>query len=332
MMDIEKDQSSIRVKIRRDNATAYEEGDLDPTPYGNGRYYSGKPIQVEYQTVCNNSLSMTGKVFDKIGKVVDKIDTVDDVAREWINKQTEDWPINLNLPDGTISALLAIAAVAIVTLTIRLIFTAIDGFAPTPPPTGAFQGKVIGLWEGVKSGYAKVLGIAQDKIKIITGRRSEDGSLQITNANAGESYQMLQTLSTTSGATITTMIVSQLQAGNYNGAMPTMVTTTVASVTDGGSSGDSNESDNMMILIAVVIAAVCLLLALLVIGGLVFLWKRTKQPVQNQEQATPHEITMGSVGVSMNPMHAAATKPLEETTLMIATAKSCDATAKSCDD
>ena len=103
---------------------------------------------------------------------------------------------------------------------------------------------------------------------------------------------------------MTTMIVQQLQAANYTGPMPTMITTVVQSIT-ANDSGNSSESDNTMILVAVVVAVVCLLLALLVIGALVYLWKRNKQPAQpSGEPATPHQITMGSVGAVMNPMHA----------------------------
>merc|ERR1711998_51096 len=103
-----KDHNNIRVKIWRDNATSYGKENTALTPYGsieNGRFYSGKPIQVEYHDTCATVLEGWEAFEDKLGKVVDKIDKADDVVREWLNEQTGG---RVNLPDGFVGKLLAI--------------------------------------------------------------------------------------------------------------------------------------------------------------------------------------------------------------------------------
>merc|ERR1711998_567897 len=219
------------------------------------------------------------------------------------------------IPDWAIKALLAITSAVVIAVLVSVAFGSGDsdsGGSATNAPTSAPTTQLEGIWSALKSTIATLTGLAADSISAIAGRRSDSTVLQINAANPAEAYNVIQVLSSTSGTTITTMLVQQLNASNYTGPMPTMITTVIQQVT-AAESGSSGSSDDMMILIAVMVATVVLLLAVLVVGALVYMWKRSQQPAtQTQEQATPHEIAMGNVGVIMNPMHSPQVKGAQE--------------------
>lgn len=93
------------------------------------------------------------------------------------------------------------------------------------------------------------------------------------------------------------MLVQDFQTTKYTSPMPTMVETTILQVSEVGESASSNGNGSTSLVIAISVAGGLMLVAALVVGALMYLWKTNRKPeAQIEAVATPHEVTMGTVG------------------------------------